>query len=547
MADLKDETCESTSFLESKKIKCNSVGGDDVGNMKTQISTSRVSDYQASESVTDNVHGSTLVHEDDKQSTDGFISDQPTSAKSDLSTETGLNTGNFETDGLNTMKHEMKHRTESSCSNSLSVVLPASEASKEANSLANCGGSMDSSHSKAIDPRLDEPVTTSSESGVSAQIAHKAINNALAMSSMKTSSVVENSMDPDKFIAGFDLNEDINTNEMDDCFQPAVATASSPSVIHVIAKAAIRSGQPKIPLKLEGGLGWKGSAETRAFRPTRSVNTLKDSQGFTGIDLNVAAVEDSATNGSSIEHHRISLSPTLQDSRSEVDAKGAKSLWFDLNHLYDDADEFVQRSLPAESENPPSVDLNLNANASVGNKTSHYANPGKWDSNFTSGEAKNAHMMMAAPNIFQPTELMQRVASLQQKSSIISHTLPATHYYTSTGPFHFSSGNPTPVPFTSIMPYARYSHEHGIFPQVLNHDTVHKSFGTPHLVQVVPNERDIKTDVKSSTGGNNMDESRKFMFLGRNSTTGEMTHQEAWCAKRKEPEGGLECYYKQMI
>ncbi|KAI3464342.1 hypothetical protein Pfo_021005 [Paulownia fortunei] len=786
MADLKGETCEANSFPESKEIKHyaphNYAGVDDVGNMKTRISTSRVSGDQAFESVsTDNKHGSTLVFEDksnyhevDMQSSNGFAFTRPTSVKSEISTEIGLPLGdvsfemdagkthgnhlNAAEDGLNTVTHDSQHRTESSCSNSLSVILPVSfsnhkyqEISKEAYSFRNCGGSMDSSNSKAFDRSPEEPVTASSESGISAQIARKAIRNARASNSMKISSIFgnhsswltkkgdeeisqesddmtatpedvvgkvleqtdvykwvsqntssteeqhagtvgkssvcsdnsdnfnctsktvenirscdehdnlpashsgerminyeasgegenilavkgkpletgpevmntikgdfwanessESSMtkpgkvsmkDQNTFIAGFDLNEDINAYGMDDCIQPVVATISSHRVIHVLAKAGIPSGQPMIPLKFEGGLGWKGTAETSAFRPAALSKSLdrktcsrnhrpKDPQGFTGIDLNVAAVEDSAANGMPMEHEGISSPSTLQDSHSEVNSKQAKSLWIDLNCLYDAADEFPQPSLLPKSENCPLVDLNLNVNTSIvdksknvhwlgqgrqslGKKTSDSVDPGKRDFNFTSHDylpglstmqhvANNAHTLVAAPNIPQPVELMQRVASLQPKLPFISHTLPP-HSYPSKGPFHFGSRDPLPsgIHFSGTMPYARYSHEHGVFPGVLNPGTVHTSFDTPHLVQVVHKQSTsnitaytpklgVKTEDNLSTSGSKMDEARQFLYLTKHSPMGERMHQEAWYAtsmKRKEPEGGLECYqlgYKQV-
>lgn len=779
MADLKGETCEANSFSECKEIKYYShhdyAGADDAGNMKTRISTSKVSGEQAFESVaTDSKHGSTLAfednskcHEADMQSSDGIASTRPTSVKSEISTETHLpiGDGSFEMDvrkthghrlnaaedGLDTMAHDSQHRTESSCSNSLSIVLPISfsnlsyqETSKEAYLFRNCGSSMDSSNSKALDRSSEEPVTASSESGVSAQIASKAIRNAKAINSIKISSMVghhsssmtkkgdeeishkwdhetatpedgvgevleqtemykwvsrntsstkeqnpgtvgknsvcsdnsanlicasktiknmrlgdghdnlptsysgermikydisgegenilavkgkplemgpevmdkikgefwvnessDSSMtkpskiamkDQNKFIAGFDLNEDINANVLDDCIQPVVATMSSQCVIHVVAKAGIPSGQPMIPLKFEGVLGWKGSAETSAFRPAALSKTLdrktcstnhrpKDPECFMEIDLNVAAVEDNAANGFPIEHEGVSPPSTLQDSHSEVDSKQAKSLWIDLNCLYDAADESTQPSLPPKSENSPLVDLNLNTNASVadksnnvhwlgqgcqslGNKTSDSSNPGTRGFNFTRHDyladlstvqhlANNGHTLMAAPHILQPVELMQRVASLQPEFPFISHALPPRSY-SSNGPFHFGSRDPAPssIYLSGTMPHTRYYREPGNFPAVFNPGTLHPSFDAPHLMQAVHEQStsnitasipklDVKTEDNLSTGGSKIDEPRQFSFFANNSPMGERMHQEArytTSMKRKEPEGGLEYY-----
>ncbi|KAK4413368.1 hypothetical protein Salat_2749400 [Sesamum alatum] len=779
MAERKGATCQADLFPESKEMKYyatqDCTGGNHLLNIKQEISTSRVSGEQASESVsTGKKHGSTLVfegnskcHDTVMQSSGAIASTRPTPVKSDSSTEVGLPLGhgsfemearkkhhlNAAEDSLHTMTHESQHRTESSCSNSFSVVLPVSlsnnscqEISKEAYSSRNYVSSMDSSNSKAFDRRSEEPVTASYESGVSGQIARKAMRNARARNSMMISSIVGNQsplpikkgdeeisrewghaavkpedgvevlkqtdmykwvsgntssveeehagtvekssicsgnsdnfncssktvenirssdehdnlhttysgerlinsgtsgesknilaiegkpvkmgpevMDKIKgdswanessessmtkysevamkgqgtFIAGFDLNEEINANGTEDCIQPVVATISSHRVIHVVAKAGRPSGQPTVPLKFEGRLGWKGSAETSAFLPAVHCKSLdrktcsrnnepKAPEGFTGIDLNIAALEDSATNGMPMEHEGM-----LQDSHSEVDSKRSKNLWIDLNCLYDAADEFTQPSLLPVSEKHHVEDLNLNVTTStgdkpnnlhwlgkglqsLGNKTSDSANPGKRDFNFTSHchlvdwssmqhVSHNAYAPLASPSILQPVELMQRVASLQPKLPFISHTLPP-HSYPSKGPFHFGPVDPLPssIHISGTMPYPRYPHEHGVLPELLNPGTAHMSLRTPHLLQVVHGQGtgnitasthrlDLKTEENLlSTKGTKMDEARQFLFLAKNPPMGEHLHPEAWSSgsmKRKEPEGGLEFYqlgYKQV-
>ncbi|KAK6116670.1 hypothetical protein DH2020_049604 [Rehmannia glutinosa] len=602
--------------------------------MKRQISTSRVSGQQTFESVsTDSKHGSTLVfednskcHEADMHSSKKTVYARATSVKSDL---------NVAEDGLNTMAHDSQHRTESSCSTSLSVNIPVSfsspkfpETSKEAYSFRNCGGSMDSSNSKAFDCSPDEPVTASSESGVSAQIARKAIRNARAKNSMKISSMVENrgtwltnedeeffhengvakssvcsdisdnfyctsktvenvrscdehdnlpsprwgkrminheisesSMtktgkvsvnDDDTFMAEFDLNEDIYADGMDDVILPVVATVSSHSVIHVVAKPGIPNGRPMIPLKFEGGLGFKSSIETSAFRPAAlSKMSLidhkkKNRQCFTGIDLNVAVADDnSAVNGISI-----SDSPP----NSEVDSKHAKSHWIDLNCSYN-ADEFTQPSLPLKSENFPLIDLNLNVNASIGDKANEFhwqQSPGNKtsdsvpDFNFTRHDylpdLSTSTMQHLANNAPQPIELMQRLASLQPKLPFLSHTLPQS--YRSKSPLHFGT-----------MPYARYSRENDILAGILgaNHFVpVFHEQGPSNVTTFATPKLDVKTEDSLSTSGSKMDEGRQFLFLAKNSPMSERVHEDALYAtsmKRKEPEGGLEFYqlgYKQV-
>ncbi|XP_011096317.1 uncharacterized protein LOC105175546 [Sesamum indicum] len=772
MADRKAATSQANLFPESKEIKYyatqDCTGGNHVGNMKQEISTSRVSGEQVSESVsTGKKQGSTLVfegnskyHDPDMQSSGAIASTWTTPVKSDISTEVSLplghgsfemearkkHHGNAAEDSLHALTHDSQHRTESSCSNSFSVVLPFSlsnnscqDISKEAYSSWNYVSSMDSSNSKAFDRRSEEPVTASYESGVSGQIARKAIRNARARNSMMISSIVgsqsslpfkkgdeeisrewrhaaakredgvevlkqpdmykwvsgntssieeehagtvekssicsgnsdnfncssktvenirscdehdnlqttysgerlinsgtseesenilaikgkpvkmspemmgkfkgdswanessESSImkysevaakDQGTFIAGFDLNEEINANGTEDFIQPVVTTISSHRVIHVVAKAGRPSGQPTVPLKFEGRLGWKGSAETSAFLPAVHSKCLdrktcsrnnepKAPQGFTGIDLNIAALEDSAPNGMPMEHEGI-----LQDSQSEVDSKRSKNLWIDLNCLYDAADEFTQPSLLPVSENHHVEDLNLNVTTSegyrsynlqrlgkglqsLGNKTSDSANPGRRDFNFTSHcqlvdlssmqhVPQNAYAAVASPDILQPEEMMQRVASLQPKLPFISHTLPP-HSYPSKGPFPFGPVDPLPssIHISGTMPYPRYPHEHGVLPEVFNPGTAHMSLRTPHFLQVVhgqgtgsntasTHKLDLKTEENLlSTKGTKMDEARQFLFLAKNSSMDEHLHPEAWSSgsmKRKEPEGGLEFY-----
>lgn len=641
--------------------------------MKTAaISTSRVSGEQATELVsTDSKHGSTLVfednskcHEADTQSSDGIASRWRTSVKSEISTEAGLS-------------FDSQRRTESSCSNSLSVVLPASFSSHNFQELRNYGSSNDS-YSKVFDRSPEEMVTASSESGVSVQIARKAIRNARAVNRMKISSMDEKQsstlttkkgdeeishewdragevseisrntshteeqhagfvvkgsdcsdnsdnfnrtsksvksntscdgnnknfeisgergtilavkskppeMDPkvmDKvkgdfwanessessmtkpikvetrgtFIGGFDLNEDINANDMDDCIQPVITTTCH-SVIHVVAKAGVPSGRPVIPLKFEGGLGWKGSSGTSAFRPAALSTIRGQKECFTGIDLNIVSEEDAAAANA----HGGKSSPSIfQDPHSGVESKQAKSHWIDLNCLCDAADESTtQPSLLLKSENSPLVDLNLNVNTSTlgnpnnelhwlgrgrqasGNKTSEFTNMQKRDFDFN-GQDYLPDLSAMQHHVVQ-NAYMPRVASLQPMLPFLSHSS------TQQSPFHFGSRDH----------YSRLSHEQGIFPGILNSSTLHQ-------MQVVNQEQStnnaaaassfkhdvVKTEDELSCYGSNRDEGRQFLFLSRSSPMGERVHQEAWyeaSAKRKEPEGGSECCqlgYKQMM
>ncbi|KAL7156147.1 hypothetical protein ABFS83_03G123400 [Erythranthe nasuta] len=445
-------------------------------------------------------------HETDTQSVKSEISTEGNQSIEMATTKKHLNHLNSPEDGL--------VNTESSSSNSLSVVVrsPVSnhsyqETCKDAYSFKNRGSSMDSSNSQAFDFSLDELMTTNSESGLSAQIARKAMRNARTRNRMKVTSMAENdntslltkkgdieilsSVSSDNFCAnessdfsmkkprkvdmGFDLNEDTNADEMDDCIKPCHGA------IRVVAKPGILSGRPVFPLKFEGVLGWKGHSETSAFRPT--VSSYRKTC-FTGIDLNVAAAGEDV----------IPLPSVFQDSEK----KDKGSLLIDLNCIYDAAaDEYTQPKL----EYSPLIDLNLNVNTSIVDKSS------------------NKRAFDYSMQHCGPMELMQRVPNLP----LVSNT-STPFSYSSNGPFHFSSGDPLPA---GALPYARFTYEQGILPRVFNSGPLHTSFDSPHHMQVAHEPTRI-------------DVSREFSFLEKKSSMGER-------AKRNEPEGGFGCYYKQII
>lgn len=623
MAELNGETTGANASPECKKVEdCGArvyEGSNNVGTLKRLFSPSRLSGEQGFESAdSESRQGSTLAsensskcHEADMQSSSVGVGS--TQVKSEISTETLLTPGSGSLEMDTTKKKQRDHvvggedglstnTVESSCSNSLPVVVPVSfsyqsyqETSKEAYLFRNCGSSMDSSNSKAFDRSPEEPVTASSESGISAQIASKARRNANARSSTKILSLggnqssstinkresetchswdleakvpkesddakcgsrettpkhgmsgeggsvvatigktaseirVNESADSsmakqnDKDIAGFDLNEELNASELNDCDQPALPFVSSPSVIHVVAKPGIPSGRrPMLPLKFEGGLGWKGTAQTSAFRSTN--HRPKDLQGFTGIDLNVAIEDDITAYGTPTV-----LASSLEDSHPEADKKQAKSPWIDLNCLYNAAEEFPQPSIQPILESSPLVDLNLDTGRSNNGhwlgQASHFPNPGSRDFSFNRNVyladlntiqhmANNGHTLMASPQLLQRMELVPQ------------HTLP------------------------SIVNQSRYFHEHGSL------------YNTPHPGQFIHEQissskiaakLEPKTEDLLSAGESKSDRPRYFPFLSKESPMGErVMNQEAWYAaslKRKEPEGGLDCFqlgYKQLI
>ncbi|WOG99770.1 hypothetical protein DCAR_0519126 [Daucus carota subsp. sativus] len=105
----------------------------------------------------------------------------------------------------------------------------------------------------------------------------------------------------DKRVCGFDLNEEMLSDDNE------ISPVSAPISVVSASRAAAASGLPLSPLQFEGTLGWKGSAETSAFRPapTRKVSggenfilasgsssNLFQRQQFLDFDLNVAEDED---------------------------------------------------------------------------------------------------------------------------------------------------------------------------------------------------------------------------------------------------------------
>lgn len=91
----------------------------------------------------------------------------------------------------------------------------------------------------------------------------------------------------DTCVLGFDLNEDITMNVMEDYY-----------IIRVAAKAGIPKDLPVFPLTFEGQRGWTGPSETSAFRvivpKTRDhkacprTNSPNNQKRLLGFDLNVS-------------------------------------------------------------------------------------------------------------------------------------------------------------------------------------------------------------------------------------------------------------------
>ncbi|KAF4348250.1 hypothetical protein F8388_019257 [Cannabis sativa] len=174
-------------------------------------------------------------------------------------------------------------------------------------------------------------------------------------SSQVTEAVEETKMNIDKGPCGFDLNEELFSDEVE-----RYANIVSTPVPVVSASRPVTSGLSVSPLQFEGSLGWKGSAATSAFRPAsprrnsdndknHSVGGTSDSsskqrQDFLDIDLNVAE-------GGEDLGKQIPALSGLPSGESSVEASPKKSKRFklDLNTIEDDSD-VLPLNLKAEGQ-----------------------------------------------------------------------------------------------------------------------------------------------------------------------------------------------------
>lgn len=163
-------------------------------------------------------------------------------------------------------------------------------------------------------------------------------------SSQVTEAAQEPDMETEKSPSGFDLNQEVCSDEMDHPVNPV----STPIPVVSVSRPLTSPGLPVAPLQFEGTLGWKGSAATSAFRPAsprkisdsdknHSVGGTSDSskqrQDFLDIDLNVA--EDGENLGKEIP-----ASSGLPSGESSVEVSPKKSERFklDLNRMDDDGE-----------------------------------------------------------------------------------------------------------------------------------------------------------------------------------------------------------------
>lgn len=165
--------------------------------------------------------------------------------------------------------------------------------------------------------------------------------------------------------SGFDLNQEVCSEEVDNPVNPVSSTISVVSASRAAAAAQVPTG----PLQFEGAIGWKGCASTSAFQAvpvlegsgtgTRTHNNSQQLLGFHDFDLNVA--ED----GDEDKTVMISYLPSGEES-SVANPKRPKRVQLDLNSIGDDQNgglsPYHASSSSSSSKQPiiRNIDLNLN-------------------------------------------------------------------------------------------------------------------------------------------------------------------------------------------
>ncbi|KAJ4967318.1 hypothetical protein NE237_019167 [Protea cynaroides] len=169
---------------------------------------------------------------------------------------------------------------------------------------------------------------------------------------LESSQVTEAALEPadnsERGVCGFDLNEEVCSEEM-----ASPPTPNSAPIAVSTTKAAAATAIPASPLRFEGALGWKGSAKTSAFRPpaprktpdgekTLSIEGSSHSsryrQDVLDFDLNVAGADDDVTDAALAKQIPESSSLPSGESSVEVSSRRAERLKLDLNRSGDNDD-----------------------------------------------------------------------------------------------------------------------------------------------------------------------------------------------------------------
>ncbi|KAL0912627.1 hypothetical protein M5K25_018611 [Dendrobium thyrsiflorum] len=145
----------------------------------------------------------------------------------------------------------------------------------------------------------------------------------------------------------FDLNEDACTEDIDCAVNPVHPS----NLVNLSAPIAVSASKgaplfPTTPLCFEGGLGWRGSAATSAFRPAsprRAFDVEKSESGskyksnLIELDLNVTDCENYLpVDAASIKEVPVSSGMPSWNSSSEVSSLRTEKIKLDLNSFGED-------------------------------------------------------------------------------------------------------------------------------------------------------------------------------------------------------------------
>ncbi|KAI3797456.1 hypothetical protein L1987_32713 [Smallanthus sonchifolius] len=183
----------------------------------------------------------------------------------------------------------------------------------------------------------------------------------------------ESGLNPEKGISGFDLNQEVSSDETET--DHPVDQILTPISVVSASRAAAVDGLPVAPLQFEGTLGWKGSAATSAFRripegektysPSSSHNNSNQRLNLLDFDLNVAEGGDDK----------------IQDFLSRDKFEESSRLPLDLNSLGDCGAGNISldwkrdgRVASLRQNGSQDFDLNLNDRLTIQNNAS-FNNP----------------------------------------------------------------------------------------------------------------------------------------------------------------------------
>ncbi|KAK1406565.1 hypothetical protein QVD17_41997 [Tagetes erecta] len=133
----------------------------------------------------------------------------------------------------------------------------------------------------------------------------------------------ESGLNPEKGFSGFDLNQEVSSDEIEIETNHPVDQILTPISVVSASRATAVDGLPVAPLQFEGTLGWKGSAATSAFRripeaektnsSSSSHNNSNQRLNHLDFDLNVAEGSDDKI------HDFLSRDKAEESSRLQLD------------------------------------------------------------------------------------------------------------------------------------------------------------------------------------------------------------------------------------